>query len=522
LIPVDFEIVKHVGAQAFVVYAALADQAADNGLVRVSQDDLAKMVGVGVSTVQRCRNRLIEAGLIKCEQIDGHTNTYRVFGDRRQDDLVQNELGQIDQGGQNDRAPGFPVLTTTSISSTSNTSLLKEGIQVLQVPDASATPDQSGALRAPLHKGDCQTDSGLGPTLHDHAPRAAGADNGRKPVPDKIPRKAGTCWQEFDDAAETLVTHFEQPVIERQKAEYARRGQTWRGKGLDKRRESWRGSAMQLLEYHPLAEVLETVDFVFGHWDGYLPRSVTRRDGRPLTTDSRGRPLKHDEDLKVTRLQLICLGYDSIRDHMAHPEITAERKIPAAPKPKPTAKQPRQSDVDDLVLQFTDFRASAGDRHVGDARIANWTKTFQIMLRQYPAEDIKAVIAAARGCPEYVDQRRYRNAYDLNRPGEWENLQGYVELHQLKETKNVEPVKPRRQFNEDDDDWRPRHRPVGGLKSVDPYDPERIRLRRLRYEARQSGGEAEKRPRPSLRSLRREQDADGTTDPPSASPTSSP
>jgi hypothetical protein len=470
LIPVDFNIVRQVGAQAFVVYAALAEQADHKGIVRVSRDDLAKTVGVGISTVKRCRKVLIEAGLIKVEQSDGQENAYRLIGNP-----VQNDPGQNDRAVQNEPGPGFPVITNTCLSP--STSLLKEEIEIVQIPETRPTPHQSGALRAPLSASDCQTDSGLSPTHHDHAPRAAGAHNGRKPVSvDQISRKPGRSWQDFINDAETLVAHFERPVIERTKAEYARRGHTWRGKGLDKRRESWQQDAIQLLEHHPIAEVIETVDFVFGTWEGYLPTSVTGKLGKPLTVDKWGRPLTHDVDLKVTRLRLIRMGYDSIRDHMAHPEITAERKIPAAPKPKP--KKVRQADVDDLLAQFTDFRASAGDRHVDDHRKANWADTFRVMLRQYSADDIKAVIAAVRACPEYVDQGRYRNAYALNRPGEWENLQGTVELHRLKQ--KHEAANPVRRRAYDPDAWRD-----GDEFELEPppipfAEMEARRLRRLR------------------------------------------
>jgi hypothetical protein len=259
-----------------------------------------------------------------------------------------------------------------------------------------------------------------------------GARNGRTPPTPTAWRKPGTSWLDFYDEVDQLVAHFEQPVVERQKAAHAEKGQTWRGKDLDKRRESWQKAAIRLLEYHPLDEVIETIDYVFGPWNGYLPSSVTASDGRSLKVDKNGRSLKHD-DLKVTRLQLIHQGYDSIREHMANPDMAAEPE--PLEDPRPLGPKPRQAQVDELMADFTEFRASVGDRNVDKFRINNWIKTFEIRLRQYSFEDVKAVIAAIRGLPQYVDQRRYRNPYRLfENEREWRVLQGHVQTYERKQS----------------------------------------------------------------------------------------
>ena len=54
-----------------------------------------------------------------------------------------------------------------------------------------------------------------------------GARNGRKPNTPTATRKPGTSLWEFCDQADQLVARFEQPVVERQKAAYAAKGQTW-------------------------------------------------------------------------------------------------------------------------------------------------------------------------------------------------------------------------------------------------------------------------------------------------------
>jgi hypothetical protein len=271
---------------------------------------------------------------------------------------------------------------------------------------------------------------------------------------------------------------------------YAKRGWKWSDKGLG---EKWHSkaeeSAVKLLRYNPLAEVIETIDFIFGPWGGYLPPSVTNRQGGSLLKNKHGKELTH-ENLKVTRLELLYQGYDSIREHMLNPDITAgpEHDMAAA-KPKPSGGKPQQSHIDELVADFTEFRSHLGDRNSAEARLANWAKTFRIMLGKYPFEDIKAVIAAIRGCPEYVDQRRYHSAYDLNRPGEWERLQGYVQIYELIKAKKaaqpaVVPSPPKADeggWFDEYGDWRPNPRPGPRRTSTDFCSPEAIEARRARY-----------------------------------------
>jgi hypothetical protein len=219
-----------------------------------------------------------------------------------------------------------------------------------------------------------------------------------------------------------------------------------------------------------------------------LPSSVTASDGRSLKVDKNGRSLKHD-DLKVTRLQLIHQGYDSIREHMANPDMAAEPE--PLEDPRPLGPKPRQAQVDELMADFTEFRASVGDRNVDKFRINNWIKTFEIRLRQYSFEDVKAVIAAIRGLPQYVDQRRYRNPYRLfENEREWRVLQGHVQTYERKQSieKAAQPavVKSAPKADEggwfdEDGDWRPNPRPGPRRRSTDFCSPEAIEARRARY-----------------------------------------
>jgi hypothetical protein len=125
------------------------------------------------------------------------------------------------------------------------------------------------------------------------------------------------------------------------------------------------------------------------------------------------------------------------------------------------------------------------------------------MLAKHSFDDIKAVIEALRESPGDIDQRRYRDAYDLNRPGEWEILQGIVGVHEsVKANKfagSSMASAPKAEHSDDrlddDDDWgatRRRNRrtdpdddPGGdsspGRRATDFCSPESIARRRARY-----------------------------------------
>jgi hypothetical protein len=446
--------------------------------------ELAKMTGQSVRTVQYAIKELEAVPVIKvAERRDQNrgliSNSYML--------LDQSEGGApVAPSAESAPPPGFPCIYISPTTSLLPTTKKETGTQI-HIPDTPQPSEQSEPLRGSLGipASRIGLDSCL--TTPNRPGSPEGARNGHKPATYAATRKPGTSLWEFCDQADQLVAHFEQPVVERQKADYAKRGWTWRGTNLDERREAWREAAIKLLERHSFTEVVETIDYVFGPWNGYLPSSVTARDGRSLKTDKNGRDLKHD-DLKVTRLQLIRQGYESIRDHMTDPDMAVEPEHHVAADPKPAGRKPvQQCQVDELMADFTEFRASLGDRDVDEFRLNNWAKTFRIMLGKRSFEDIKAVIAAIRGCPEYVDQGRYRSAYALNRHGEWKRLQGYVQLYELiKAKKAAQPqVVPPPKAHDDqyDDEWRPTPRRTSGprLTSSDMSSWESIERRRARY-----------------------------------------
>jgi hypothetical protein len=230
---------------------------------------------------------------------------------------------------------------------------------------------------------------------------------------------------------EWLVIYTEGHVLPRMNQERQARGWKTTDSVGEDRRDSWLSSALRLVSYHPLPEVVEVIDWLFSSCGGYIPMSVV--------DDERLR----QHDLKVTRLQLVVDHYAELRSKMTTGKVTP---LPAAkniadqhhrrpiPSRQPLTEEERDVQAAELVSAFTEFRASCGDRRITDFRTQSWAKTFKIMLDRHPFEDINAVIAALMDCPQYVDQQRYFDAYDLNRPGEWSSLMATVEIHKAVRT----------------------------------------------------------------------------------------
>ena len=276
-------------------------------------------------------------------------------------------------------------------------------------------------------------------------------------------------------------------------AEYAEKGWKTKESVVANRLSGWRETAFELVIDHPLEEVIAIIDWVFATRDGQLPASAVEKK----------------RDLKLTRLRQIQRGWDALVEAIAAPVAAtapAIRKVDV--NDRPVTHIASQSQVDDLVELFRDFRSrvvsgSGRDTDITDARALSWAKTFRIMLAQHSFDDIKAVIDAVRECPEDVDQRRYSNAYDLNRPGEWEILQGLVGVHESvkanKFARSSMGSAPKAEDSDDrlddDDDWGvtrrrfrrtdPDNDPGGdsspGRPATDFSSPESIARRRARY-----------------------------------------
>jgi hypothetical protein len=232
-----------------------------------------------------------------------------------------------------------------------------------------------------------------------------------------------------------LVIYFEGLVLDRENSERQAKGWKTRTSVGEDRRQSFLGNAVSLLEDHPLEEVTETVDWIFEKCKGLMPYSIK---------------LKYNNDRKITRLRLVLNYYADIRKAMvSKSDVLASPVSPVEDLPQwqPTQSQvspvrqlpkPTQSQIDELVAAFQEFRSSVGDRNVNDSRRTNnWAKTFRIRLNRYSFEEIKEVIEGLD--PEIIDPGRYPNAFDFfDRDGEWEYLKAVAPYGKIVRARNAE------------------------------------------------------------------------------------
>lgn len=208
-----------------------------------------------------------------------------------------------------------------------------------------------------------------------------------------------------------------------------------------RRRMKWIRSANDLLDDHPVEDVVAVLDIVFTRWDGLLPF--------PVINDYTGRV---DPRLRrVTRLAQIIEDFPGLLAMVNEPahlaEIIDPADAPDAPAKKPKAYYdrgegfPMEDQVSELVELFTKTKTILG-RQVSDYDLFAWRKTFRIMLdrHQIPYADIVLVVGALADRRLELDFSRYNAPYDLvrsDRPGgrdrrpgdyprEWVNILGWV------------------------------------------------------------------------------------------------
>lgn len=464
---IDPGVLAAVGMKAATVLAVLVANDMGEG-AQLTHKEIVQGAGIPYRTTRRCLDKLRDAGLLTWEA------QYR--DDGQQANLYQIPTGTLPAEGNPDPCPhvGGPLSKSGQPIGTPSISLdthPKESLDVCDLPSGAGA--QSAALRA-------ASVAAVGPEEFSAGQRLHAWPHAGEPLPfptrSSGPGGSGRKWARLSETcrqADWLVTYFHGFALPRLNAE--REAKDW--KTVDsvdqKRLAKWHESAVKLVQDHPLAEVVEIVDWVFVSCQGYLPESAVEKS----------------KDRKLTRLRQVLNSYDALLEAMT-------AGIPPAPvKPMKRREPPDEAVIDELVAQFAEFRAALGDRRVPDGRRASWAKTFRIMLWKHSLDDIKAVLEALHECPEHVDQWRYKNAYDLNRnPEEWARLQGYVEIHRIiKARKAAQPqvVVPSAKADDDDwrdedDDWRPRlsSSPRPGGQASDFSSPENIKLRRLRYAAR--------------------------------------
>lgn len=482
----DPKLIKMVGSSAALVYEVITANGAGAGC-QVPHKTIAEATGLSVRTVRTCLSKLRDQGLLTWEQqlVEGclQANVYRVVNQ----ETTNSPAAAVAVPTASFAVP--PWFPTSSVEVLSTNTYKKE-------IDRSSPSEGSGsaALRAAPGSGTKpegekreDDEESLGPVLLAPQPLTLWPKGSARKSALK-PRG----WSETFAEVGFLVAYFEAHILPRENA--ARQEKGW--KTLDRmtatRREGWRLSALELVTEHNLAEIVEIIHWVFATRDGQLPASAVEKN----------------RDLKLTRLRQIHRGWDALVEAMAaHVPVTAQVIHQVDVKRLPVTHTFDQSQVDDLVELFRDFRSrvvtgSGRDTDITDARTRSWSNTFTIMLAKYSFDDITAVIEALRECPEDVDQGRYLNAYDLNRPGEWEILLGLVDVHESSKAEESArpgvaraPVAASDDWLDDDDDWGvtrrrfrrtdPGNDPGGdsspGRRATDFSSPESVARRRARY-----------------------------------------
>lgn len=187
-----------------------------------------------------------------------------------------------------------------------------------------------------------------------------------------------------------------------------------------KRYRSFVNAARFLVKKYPVAEIYETVAFVFESWEGVLP--FKDRFGKQ----------------KVTSLWQIANSYTKIRMVMRagfDPDDSEPRKVNFM---EPLENADIESQVQDLTQRFREFRLLVGDQYINDHRIAGWSKTFRIMLwkDERPYVDIKTLLDALTYCRDRVEADRYHNAYAVR--VEFDSLNDHFpKLHRALEARNA-------------------------------------------------------------------------------------
>ena len=484
------KLTKLVGSSAALVYEVIVAHGAGAGC-QVPHKTIAEATGLSVRTVRTCLSKLRDQGLLIWEQqlVEGclQANVYRVVN---QETTNSPAAAVAVPTASSAVPPRFPTCSIEVLSTSTNKEIDRSSL--------SGSPGSAALRAAPgsgtESKGKKREDESLDPVVLAPQPLTL--------WPKGSARKSALKPRAFSETfAEVgfLVAYFEAHILPRENA--ARQEKGW--KTLDRmtasRREGWRQSALELVTEYNLAAIVEIIDWVFATRDGQLPASAVEKK----------------RDLKLTRLRQIHRGWDALVEAMAaHAPVTAQVIHQVDVKRPPVTHTFDEAQVDDLVELFREFRSGvvAGmgrDTEVSDARARSWAETFRIMLARYSVDDIKAVIEALRECPEDVDQGRYSNAYDLNRPAEWEILRGLVDVHDsIKAGEAARPhVVPalgadpddwhdddddddwgvtRRRFRRTDPDRGPGGSPVFGVPSLgrratDIGSPEWIARRRARY-----------------------------------------
>jgi hypothetical protein len=480
-ITLDPDILREMGPQVAVVHAILAANNRGGG-TSMTHAQVAKTAGIARITARRCIDKLRNAGLLKSQaQFQDNwrqANLYQIPTCVRPADGEQTHDHTEQTPAHIEQANSTYSTTHTSPSSSSEEEnqevdypypgVAREGLRPSGVNNVGqgpqGQPGPGGEAPPPSHR---WTPPGT-------------------PMP-VASRESGPWRNFFDLYAEAywLVMHFEGHVL-RMNQELQLLGKKPRDSVGEYRRQRFLRSALRLLERHPLAEVVEVIDWVFTECSGHLPFPV---ENEYTHTSS----LK---DRKVTNLQKILDHYAELTSSMADKQIHPLEDMADVPRGpgidygKPFADVEMESKVSELVSSFTDFRTVCGDQGITDFRTWGWAKTFRIMLAKYSSEDIKAGIVALAACRDRLDVSRYHDAFHLNQ--EWQQVLGVVDLHKVIQQEAVKHVEPENRWESpppsvsfllDDDDDSPRYaKDSTSVRHIDMAT--NLEERRARYAAR--------------------------------------
>jgi hypothetical protein len=403
---VEGVILSQVGPVSAVVHAILAANEAD-GVTQMTHQQLATAAGIPVIKARRALDQLREAGLLKREPQFRHSmqkaNLYLIPSSAPP---AHSEQAYIDMTNQ--VVSDSPTLSLPPREDINGLSFSKENI---------AIPLPGGGLRPPgvMTPRATNPEGGVGnPGESPTHPRISPT------TPPPVASRGEGPWLNLLDIFEQafwLVAHFEVPVLATSNQERQARGRKFQASVGDHRLTLWLRSAVALLHSHSLDVVVRVIDWVFNDRGGFLAEHLV-----------------DDQERKLTRIQQIVDCYDGLVAEMTMGLPPSGGTSPRQPKVhygKPLADEAMEAKVTELVLLFGEFRTSCGDREIADFRTWGWAKTLRIMLGKRSFEDIKAAILALDGCRGYEDPSRYHDAFDLNREGEWEQLQSLVDLHKV-------------------------------------------------------------------------------------------
>lgn len=458
---IDAEILQRVGPRAAMVHAILAANDDGDG-ASMTHRQVAKAAGITHITARRAIHKLCDAGLL--------TSATQVRDNWQQGNLYQ--VQPLASPAQCEQTPAHIEQPSTSTPpSTPSEEVLSESSSE---EDLCVTPEEKNDGVLPSSPSEALRATWAVSRIQGEPQAVQAEESAWEPwVPSGTPMPTSTgkinLLTRWDvnllrryQLGFWLVMHFEDLVLDQENRQRQLQGKKPRASVGESRRMGFHRSAVSLLECHPLAEVVEVIDWLFTECSGYLPF--------PVENEYTGR--SSWQDRKVTNLRKILDHYEEITSSRADEQIHPLEAIADVPRGsginfgKPFDDAEMESKVADLVGLFGEFRRSVtGDAEFHEARTRRWAKSFRIMLASYhhPFEDIERVIVTLTKYRTQMDVQRYPDPYDLHRNGEWVHVMAAVEAQEVIQQAEAERLCA--------DDWESRPIPPTAMsKALDHGD----------------------------------------------------